>query len=176
MCLQCDGFSHEEVMQALDLQIRVHGWALVQVQGDDTAWSYTIGLVEHFGHPELTMIDVRLEYQSEVITNLVEGILANGELSRLSLLAERMKVVEVHPDHLCGDLFGRWASRYGAYPRPGSMLQILLPDDSFCECHIGAVRRLDRPGPMLPLPPLPPVRPALNRAERRRRDRRSDER
>jgi hypothetical protein len=172
MCLECDGYSHEEAMQALDLQIRVHGWALVQVQGDDTVWSYTIGLVEHFGHPELTMIDVKLDYQSEVITNLVEGVVARGELSRLSLLAERLQVVEVHPDHLGSDLFGRWASRYGAYPGPGSMLQILLPDDAFCECHRAAVHRLDRPGPLLPSPPFT----ALNRAERRRRDRRGDTR
>jgi hypothetical protein len=167
MCLECDGYSHEEAMQALDLRIRVNGWALVQVKGDDTAWCYTVGLVENYDHPELALLDVELDYQSKLMTALVEGVVARGELSPLLLLAERLRCVEVHPDHLRGELFGTWANRYGDFPEPGEMVQILLPDDAYCEYHVWAVRRLDRPGP------LPPVLRAPNRSERRRRDRRN---
>ena len=51
MCLQCDGYSHEQSMLELDLLIQVHGWALVQVEGDVTSWSYTVGLTENYGIP-----------------------------------------------------------------------------------------------------------------------------
>lgn len=160
-------------MQALDLQIRVHGWALVQVRDDHdgTVWSYTVGLVEHFGHPELTMIDVDLEHQAHVITSLADGIAASGQLPANVVHADGLQLVEVHPDHVQSDLFGTWANLYGSYPEPGMMLQVVLPDESFCECHAGAGRRLDQGGP-LPPNPFPQRRP--NRAERRSRNRRGD--
>jgi hypothetical protein len=173
MCLQCDGYSFEEAMQALDLQIRVHGWALVQVRDDDdgTVWSYTIGLVENFGHPELTMIDVEPEHQAHVIRSLADGIAASGQLPPTFVVAERVRLVDVHPDHVRSDLFATWANRYGSHPKPGLMMQVLLPDDAFCECHVGAGRKLDQPGP---LPPNPFTQRRPNRAERRRRNRRGD--
>ncbi len=160
-------------MQALDLQIRVHGWALVQVRDDDdgTVWSYTVGLVENFGRPELAMIDVDLEYQARVLTSLADGIAATGKVPPSTMLGERLQLTEVHPDHVQSDLFGTWANLYGSYPEPGMVLQVLLPDDAFCECHTGAGRRLDEAGP-LPPNPFPQRRP--NRAERRRRNRRGD--
>lgn len=55
MCLQCDGYSHELAMRAFDLQIKIHGRVVVQVGDIDLAFSYTVGLVDNFGHPELTM-------------------------------------------------------------------------------------------------------------------------
>lgn len=86
MCLQCDGYSYEEVMQALDLQIRVQGWVLQHVHDDHTgaSWSYTIGLVEQYGHPELTMLDVKLDQQNRVIRRLVDDIVTRGSVSPLT--------------------------------------------------------------------------------------------
>ena len=165
MCLECDGYSHEEAMQVLDLQITIYGWALMQVEGDGEAFCYTIGLLEHYGHPELTLLDVDTPYQREHIDCLVEGIVAQGELPATLMHSRGMECVEVHAHHLSGDLFGTWASRYGRFPRPGEMLQVLPGPGTFCECHTPAMRRLDRPGP------LRPVWRAPNRAERRRRDR-----
>lgn len=165
MCLECDGYSHEEVMQALDLRIRVHGWTLVQVQDGDSGWCYTIGLVERFGHPELCVIDAKLDVRAQVITHLVEGIAARGELPADQRLMG-LECVEVHRDHLRGEWFGTWSERYGHPLRPGEMLQVLLPDSSYCACHAPLVRRLDVPGPT----PSGPRRP--NREERRRRPRR----
>jgi Domain of unknown function (DUF4262) len=160
-------------MQALDLRIRVHGWALVQVRDDDdgTAWSYTVGLVENFGRPELTMIDVDLEHQARVLTSLADGIAATGKVPATVMRGERLQLTEVHPDHVASNLFNTWANLYGTHPEPGMVLQVLLPDDAFCDCHTGVGRRLDEPGP-LPPNPFPQRRP--NRAERRRRNRRGD--
>ena len=62
---------------------------------------------------------MELDHQSRLMTALVEDVVARGELSPLLVLAERLRCVEVHPDHLRGDLFGTWANRYGDFPEPG---------------------------------------------------------
>ena len=153
-------------MQALDLHIRIHGWVLQQVQDVATAWCYTIGLIESYQHPELVLMDVDPELQRGLMTQLVEGIATSGGLTNELLSRLGVRCVQVHQDHLRSDLFASWANRYGRFPQPGEILQVLLPDDAYCECHTSAQRRLDRPGP-LPSGPRAP-----NRAERRRRARR----
>jgi hypothetical protein len=165
MCLECDGYSHEDVMQSLDLMIRVHGWTLVQVEGDDEAWCYTVGLLENYGHPELVLFDVKVESQRAWVEQLVEMIIAKGTLPPHRLAAMKLRIVEVHDDHLRGDLFGTWASRYGEYPQPGDMMQVLLPASSYCRCHAPLVRWLDLPGP---LPPPPAAHDPSHPAKRRR--------
>ena len=165
MCLECDGYSHEAAMQALDLQIRVHGWALIQVEDGGADWCYTIGLVERFGHPELCVIDAELDVGAKLIHQLVKGIVARGELPAEHRLTG-LQCVEVHRDHLRSHLFARWTEQYGHPLRQGEMAQVVLPAGSYCECHAPLVRRLDIPGPT----PSGPCRP--NREERRRRPRR----
>lgn len=165
MCIECDGYSHEEVMQVLDLQIKIHGWAVVQVGDDDNVFSYTIGLVENFGHPELIVVDVDRRYQQGLINELAEGIAANGRPALDRPSTRGVRCVGVHPNHLHADYFGTWVSRYGELPQPGQVLQVLLPARFYCTCHASAVRRLDRADP------TPPVGPTPNRAQRRRRPR-----
>jgi hypothetical protein len=150
-------------MQALDLQIRVHGWVLQQVAGEGEAWCYTIGLLEHYGHPELTLLDVDTAYQRDYIDEVVNGVVALGSLPTGLMRVRGLECVEVHQDHLVGELFGTWANRYGRFPRPGEMLQVLPPPGAFCECHTASIRRLDQPGT------VPVARRTPNRAERRRR-------
>jgi hypothetical protein len=150
-------------MQAFDLQIRVHGWTLVQVAGEYESWCYTIGLVEHYHHPELVLIDVRSDVQHSVIKPLVELIVQHGELPPEPLAAEGLSCAPVHDDHLAGGLFAVWVEHYRRFPRAGDFIQVCLPADAYCECHAPSVRRLDVPGPLPAAPGLP------NRAARRRR-------
>lgn len=163
MCLECDGYSHEAAMQALDLQIQIHGWAVLQVGDDEHTFSYTVGLVENFGHPELIVVDFEPRYQQGLLNQLAQGIAATGRLVLDQPATKGVRCVEVHRNHLHGDYFGKWADRYGGLPRPGQVLQVRLPDSAYCECHARAVRRLDRPDA------TPFVLPRLNRAQRRRR-------
>ncbi len=163
MCLQCDGYSHETVMQAFDLKVKIYGWAVVQVSDDDLAFSYTIGLVENFGHPELIVLDVDRDIQHGLLNEIAKGIADNGRSALDQPSTQGVRCVEVHKNHLHGDYFGMWANRYGALPRPGQVLQVLLPESAYCECHAHSVRRLDRPES------TPPVQPTLNRAQRRSR-------
>lgn len=153
-------------MQALDLQIRVHGWSLAQIDDDPAPFSYTVGLLESYGHPELVILDVGGSLQQTLLRRLVAGIAADGRLPTALLAATGVRCVEVHPDHLHAELFAAWVERYGRLPRRGEVLQVQLPDSSFCECHVNAVHRLERPAS------AQPVRRAPTRAERRRRPRR----
>ena len=155
-------------MQSLDLQIRTYGWAVVQVGDDERTFSYTIGLVENFDHPELIVVDVEPSWQHGLINELAEGIATTGRPALDRPSTRGVRCVEVHANHLHGDYFGMWASRYGALPQPGQVLQVRLPDSAYCECHAPAVRRLDRPNS------TPPAPPHLNRAQRRRRPRRGN--
>jgi hypothetical protein len=161
MCLECDGYSHEEVLQALDLRIRVNGWTLIQVQDDDgSGWCYTVGLLEHFGHPELCAVDVDLPVAAQLISSLVSGIAA-----RRKLAPNGFELLGVHHSHLDSGWFAMWSELNGRSLQPGQMLQVMLPSTSYCADHAPVVRRLDVPGPT----PGGSRRP--NREERRQRQR-----
>ena len=144
-----------------DLKVKQYGWAIVQVEDGDRTFSYTMGLVENFGHPELIVLDYDIGQQQPLLNEIAQSIAANGRpvLNRPSTLG--MRCVEVHKNQLNGDYFGTWAYRYGRLPQPGQVLQVVIPNGMYCECHQHTVRRLDRPYS------TPPVQ--LNRAQRRRR-------
>jgi len=114
-------------MQALDPQIRVHGWALVQVKDESTTWCYTVGLLEHFDHPELALIDVDLEFGSRLMTELVEGVTTRGVVSPWLLRREGLRCIEVHPDHLRGDLFGTGRTCMAASCSPATCCRCSSP-------------------------------------------------
>lgn len=85
MCLICDGFSEDDVIRGLDLTIRTYGWALTQVDGGRTAWGYTIGLLESYGHPELIVMDLDVGFQPKLMRPLVETIESEGSLDPAEL-------------------------------------------------------------------------------------------
>lgn len=150
-------------MRALDLRVKVHGWSVVQVGDEHAAFSYTVGLVENFGHPDLIVLDVDRAYQYALINEIAKGIATTGRPALDRPLTEGVRCREVHTNHLTSEYFAMWATRYGGLPRPGQMMQVVLPDRAFCACHKHAVRRLDRPYS------TPTVQ--LNRAQRRSRGR-----
>ena len=168
MCLECDGYSHDAALHALDLRIRVHGWTLLQVGDESSAFTYTVGLLESYGHPELIILDVKRGLQVELLTRLASSIATTGRMSDVVTTLERLRFVEVHSSQMQPNHFAMWAERYGHLPAAGDVLQVLLPDDAFCGQHVGAVTRLDRPR----LTPSPFGHP--NRAQRRQRKRRGN--
>ena len=147
MCLQCDGYSYEQTMLALDLTIRTYGWQLQQVT-DTNPWSYTIGLAESYGHPELMITGLELDMQNSVIRKIVDPIASTGSVDHSFLGREGVTLVEVHPNHLAGEWYGTWSNFYGHLPPPGSFLQIVPPNKWFCDCHQHSMPRFDRPGPI----------------------------
>jgi Domain of unknown function (DUF4262) len=145
MCLRCDGYSEEEVWRATDLAIRTFGWSLVLVE-DESPWLYTIGLLESFGHPELVVVDIKLERGELLIRSVAQMVEDTGGVDWRELKRRGIGLVTVHDDHLRSDLFGSWINFYDKVPASGSFLQVLPPKDWFCACHQSAGRRLDRRG------------------------------
>lgn len=158
MCLICDGYSEEQVMGAVDMHIRIHGYHLQLVE-DDRPWAYTVGLTETFDHPELVVVGVELRSAEELIRIAVDVLKAGCDLDR-GLAQHGAHTAVVHERYLDGEWFGNWMRRYdGELPPPGSFLQIVPPADWFCDCHRDSCPRLDAPDQA----------PFGNRAARRRR-------
>jgi len=160
MCIICDGRSFEEAARGIDLSIRIYGWHLVMVD-DAMGWSYTIGLTETFNHPELVVVDLKLETGKKLVAMAVHLIERDGYLKPEELAKHGISVVTVHDHHLDGEWFGRWSDHYNADPSSGSFLQIIPPAECFCEDHKDTTRRLDRADAM----------PLANRATRRQASR-----
>jgi Domain of unknown function (DUF4262) len=55
MCLQCNGWTDEEIRAKRFRDIETHGWSITYVEADQSnaAFAYTIGLTRFHGHPEL---------------------------------------------------------------------------------------------------------------------------
>ncbi|MEQ8719527.1 MAG: DUF4262 domain-containing protein [Acidimicrobiales bacterium] len=167
MCRICDGYSDEELTRELDLAIRVHGFTRVGVENPDgTGWTYTIGLAENCGQPDLVCIDVEPDFQQRLVQAIAATVVETGSPPDARSLAQLdVELVQVHPRHLDGDLVNLWAERYRRRPGEGDFLQVLPGSSHFCACHARAARRLDDPRPV--------TTPGPNRAQRRARDRNS---
>ncbi len=105
-------------MLSLDLTVRTYGWQLNQIT-DDHPWSYTIGLLESYDHPELMVTGLDFEMQNIVIRKIVDAIEKTGSVDHAFLERERVTLVEVHSNHLAGDWFGTWSNFYEQRRRPG---------------------------------------------------------
>jgi hypothetical protein len=131
-------------MLSLDLTIRAFGWQLVQIT-DTNPWSYTVGLLESYDHPELMVTGLGLDVQNRVIRKIVDSIKTTGTVDDTLHEREGIALVEVHPNHLAGDWFGTWSNFYHRLPPPGSFLQIVPPSDWFCDCHQHSMPHFELP-------------------------------
>jgi hypothetical protein len=138
MCVICDGQTQEQSARFIELTIIHHGWALRHVHpgADDPTgghWTYTIGLVENFNHPELVITDTEYEVAGSLLNALGEEIRSGHEISPIT--ESGFELNEVHPAHLASELFYGWANNYGYPPGPGEMLQVVKPADRYCTSH-----------------------------------------
>ena len=101
MCLRCDGYSEDDVLRAIDLNVRVHGFHICAVEGT-RPWTYTIGVPESAGHPDLVVTDVETEQAGELLWHVVRHIDDVGGLDAADLEADGIRVVPVHPSHRRG--------------------------------------------------------------------------
>ena len=134
-------------MLSIDLTIRTYGWQLLQIT-DTNPWSYTIGLLESYDHPELMITGLEFDVQNRVIRKIVDSIETTGSVDLAFLEREGVTLVDVHPRHLAGDWFGTWSNFYERLPPPGSFLQIVPPSDWFCECHQHSMPHFELPDPI----------------------------
>jgi hypothetical protein len=171
MCEICDGKSEDEVRLSLAKKIDTYGWAVEAVEGDADfeSWAYTIGLMEHFGHPELVITSLSAEDSCRILNVLGNHIregrrFSAGEIALVGGIP--VELVAVDPQQFEHGVFNIWFDNYRALEDVFqlSALQVVLPRWLFCECHGHHQPRLDQPEAVLGIP-------RLNRAQRRARRR-----
>jgi hypothetical protein len=73
VCVICDGASEEEVLTGEFMRIAVHGFTMVGIEATPP-WTYTIGLVRSFDHPELVVTGLPDDSAAHVMTRVVARI------------------------------------------------------------------------------------------------------
>lgn len=137
MCLECDGWTDDEIYDHYDELIATYGWMVQHIGGgaiDEPPWSYTIGLSAGFDHPELVVVGLSPERAIGILNDLSRRV-ANGGLFVPGSLAENaagtLEVVfaEVHPLQWETPVFTMWRHYYGSRGRAPDQraLQVVLP-------------------------------------------------
>ena len=144
MCLRCDGYSEDDVLRAIDLNVRVHGFHICAVE-DARPWTYTIGVLQTTGHPDLVVTDIESRQAGRLLWWIYERIDESGRLDAAELTENGIRIVPVHRAQPHDELFGTWIQHYGRDPQIGEILQVLPPPEWTCPTHRHAMTRLDRP-------------------------------
>jgi hypothetical protein len=119
---------------------------------------YTVGLVEHFDHPELVVAGLDLGHAAHVVNDLGDLIRkgARFEVGQpgIEVPGARVSFSSVHPVHIAGGLMNLWSAHAERreHPRDLVVLQALLDP-------AGDNLRLDRPHTTLHRPKSPHPRP-----------------
>ncbi|MGP9649863.1 DUF4262 domain-containing protein [Glutamicibacter sp. AOP38-B1-38] len=81
MCLQCDGFSNEEVELQITNTIRMYGNAVQFIENPDPTktFGYTVGLTAH-GHPEFLVRGLDMVTTCELLNPLAQRVITTGEI------------------------------------------------------------------------------------------------
>ena len=150
MCVLCDGVSEGEFSRDMRVRIERHGFTLVSVHGDPFCWTYTIGLIENFDHPEFVVTGLHPGDVNQIITALVARI-REGE--RFDAAAPDdvidglpVRFGDVHYTQWNEGRFAMWANHYGTQgfiPGEPAAVQILWangagvfpPNRDFCRQH-----------------------------------------
>src|SRR3546814_15805827 len=114
MCAICDGATYDEMLAGLHGVVQRFGWAVQGVEAS-TPWTYTIGLTERFGHPELVLAGIDISLAMNILNALADRV-AGGEQLRpggpnVTVGETELRLGSVHPVHLASGLVGRSAQR-----------------------------------------------------------------
>jgi hypothetical protein len=135
VCIICDGASEEEVFTGEFVRIAVHGFTMVGVE-DTPPWTYTIGLVRSFDHPELVMTGMPFDVAPGLLTEVVEHIRRGERFDASSpplALADSYALGfgAVHSSEWDEGRFNQWLNYYdrlGDEPPIPKAVQVLWPD------------------------------------------------
>lgn len=141
MCHFCDGASFDDLARHLDQDLESLGRAFVGVDGPGPGgvggWTYSIGLLERFEHPELVVTgQCCLECAAAMLGDVAALVTAGDHFQpgdQLSLGEGReVRFGSVHADHWLTDRFNIWLEYYDRKPwapPPQRALQVLWLDD-----------------------------------------------
>jgi hypothetical protein len=150
MCILCDGGSAQELLNGFRSRIGEFGFTMVAVGEGSSSWTYTIGLLENFGHPEFVVTGLRPNAAITVMTALVERVRAGerftSESADTAYEGIPLRLGHVHRSQWTHSRFAMWEAYYewlGGAPLSPSATQILWPNDygvfppgrDFCDQH-----------------------------------------
>jgi hypothetical protein len=133
MCDICNGMTYEESLRRMHEIVVARSWAIqgVEASGYGRPWAYTIGLTEHFAHPELVMTGSTWPEDVAVLNELGDRIRA-GEVFSAGAIVDCDRgpaaLGRVHPGHLLRGLCASWTSYYewrGFAPGALEVLQVV---------------------------------------------------
>jgi hypothetical protein len=134
MCVLCDGGTQDELFFSQFGKILKYGFTTVMVEAP-SPWAYTIGLVQSFGHPELTLAGLPECCTSTVVCEVTDRI-RDGErfdVSSPPLTFEwgTVRFGPVDPDQWAKGRFDAWLEYYravGGEPPPLDIVQVVWAD------------------------------------------------
>ncbi|MDE0802551.1 MAG: DUF4262 domain-containing protein [Acidimicrobiales bacterium] len=148
MCLMCEGYSEQEVLDEFGGRVRRKGWMTLGVDAWPR-WAYTIGLSATFDHPELIVVHPSLDKDDDLIGHAVDEIAEGRRFDEDSIFeipcGGMARFERVHDDNLRGEWFTRWSdvsAAAGHETTLSSALQLIIACD--CRACRGQVR-LRRP-------------------------------
>lgn len=156
MCMICDGFSAEEALAAHDALIAEHGFTMIGVtphrsEDGGALWTYTLGLLDAVGHPELVVAGPDLGSSAELLGTIARDVLAGGEYGPGDVIGDAPHAITfgaVDPVQQELGTFTTWfemkAAGYLSAPRFDAV-QVFAPDAWFCACHQGRQPDLSDP-------------------------------
>jgi hypothetical protein len=175
VCFICDGGTEEEAFSGEFVRIAVHGFTMLHVEANPP-WTYTIGLLQSYDHPELVMTgqppDMTAELLTDVVEHIRQGERYDGSSAPLALCdCTSVAFGPVHAEQWTHGRFNQWLNYYdrlGEEPPVPDAVQVLWPmgglfppDPEFCTKHRGACQ------PLLDREPRHDVHTGLNREQRR---------
>jgi hypothetical protein len=165
MCRSCEGSSQEELLAENAEIIAEHGYLVTGVgDGDPPHWTYTVGLLDLVGHPELVVAGPHFEVAGALINRVGREILggrsfAPGDVLALPDEGGTVRFGRVHSiQHRLGT-FNMWhalADRGDVRATKLEVVQVFAPRTAICRCELCRQPDLSRPESRVGVAPLPP--------------------
>ncbi len=148
MCIMCEGSSREESLARFAATIDEHGFMTVGVHGapdgsggaDDPDWAYTVGLLDHAGHPELIIAGPAHDAAGRLLGQIGRRVLAGERFEAgdgLRIPEGVARFGEVHPIQYRLPTFAAWhgLAEIGVVRSELRALQVIVPTAWFCPVH-----------------------------------------
>jgi hypothetical protein len=172
MCRICEGRNQEDLLAEDAAIIAEHGYLVTGVgDGDPPHWTYTVGLLDRFGHPELIVAGPHLEVAGALI-NLVGREIGDGRSFHagdvLALPGDTgsARFGRVHPIQYRLATFNVWhwlAHREVVSSTALEAVQVFAPRESICRGAACRQPDLSRPESRVGLAPRGRDRPPRGR-------------
>lgn len=113
MCDICNGTTIEQALADIRGHIRSVGWALQGVEPEPGihGWTYTVGLLESYDHPELLVVDDDVARAGSIL-NVMGRAIRDGDViapgDPIDLGGTPSELIDIHPVHLTGGLMATW--------------------------------------------------------------------